>query len=83
MTTYRSNNTQRHLIFTGSNRYMGPSERAKLLRKILGFRAELAWITPYCYAWFRYEGYLNAFRRELAHLRKPSREQGSQTNKPS
>lgn len=70
MTTYRSNSAQRMLIFTGCDRYKGPSERAKMLRRILGFRAEMAWITPYCYAWFRYEGYLDALRKELVRVRR-------------
>lgn len=48
---------------------MPETERGKALWRCRRIRAARAWITPYCYAWFLYTGFLKQAQRDLIALR--------------
>jgi hypothetical protein len=56
------------------------TERGKLLDQVLRERDMQSCITPYCYAWFRYEDYIKLAQRRLLDFRRASiaKQDGSQ-----
>ena len=49
------------------------TERGKLLYAVLRLRALRSWITPGCYAWWRFTDDIKASQRRLVEFRREAR----------